>query len=208
MSQVPPAIPPEYPGFAHQNYPQNYSLPSVARTSGAAVCSLVCGLVICFPVASVVAVITGIIGVVETAKPTMKGRGMAIAGLILGIFSLSAQAAVGVGFYEIIRASHPQRVIARNFINDLAAGRIDACAAVATAKLTPDQIAAASKTMQPWGTLQDVRVLVLAFSSTNGNFAGVASGVCKFAGAQHGFTMMLVRDPSGQIKVDSFAWQN
>jgi hypothetical protein len=211
MSQYPPSGPPGVPpGYPPQGFgPQGYSLPAMTKTSGAAVCSLVCGLVMCIPgITGLVAVITGIIGIAETGKPAVRGRGMAIAGLVLGIISLGLWGAVGVGVYQVVRASGPQRIFAKSFVNDLDAGRIDACAANSTAKLSRDQIDAASKKMQAWGTLRDIRVFVLDFNPNSANFAGSATGICNFGGIQHTFTMMLVKDSSGQLKVDSFLWQN
>src|SRR5271156_6556428 len=82
----PPGMPPGMPpGFAGQGY----SMPASTRTSGAAITSLVCGLLGCVPfVTGLVAVITGIIGISATGNPAVRGRGMAIAGLILGLLSI------------------------------------------------------------------------------------------------------------------------
>ncbi|MGB8989258.1 MAG: DUF4190 domain-containing protein, partial [Candidatus Sulfotelmatobacter sp.] len=96
----------------------------MTKTSGAAVCSLVCGLVMCIPgLTGLVAVITEIIGIAETGKPGVKGRGMAIAGLILGIISLAGWGAAGAGGFMMFQAAKPQRAFAKTFITDLSAGR-------------------------------------------------------------------------------------
>src|ERR1700728_2634584 len=103
MSQYPPGVPPGYPP---PNFPpgmppgmgQGYFMPGASRTSGAAITSLVCGLLGCVPlVTGVVAVITGIVGISATSNPAVKGRGMAIAGLILGLISVGLWLAFGGG---------------------------------------------------------------------------------------------------------------
>lgn len=55
------------------------------RTSAAAVTSLICGLLGCFVVTGIIAIITGIIGLRATRDPNVRGRGLAIAGLVLGV---------------------------------------------------------------------------------------------------------------------------
>src|SRR5580658_10429866 len=105
MSQYPPpggsqGFPPNYPPNLPPGRPGagGYSLPPATTTSAAAITSLVCGLLMCIPVVTgLVAVLTGIIGLAATSKPTVKGRGMAMAGLILGIISLLGWGAAGVG---------------------------------------------------------------------------------------------------------------
>ena len=219
MSQYPPGgppgVPPGYPpqGFGPPGQPgfgqQGYSLPAMTKTSGAAVCSLVCGLVICVPgLTGLVAVITGIIGIAETGKPAVKGRGMAIAGLVLGILSLAGWGAIGAGGYAMYRAAGPQRTFARTFVTDLSANRIDQCVQNSSANLNKDTLATAYQKMQGWGTLQDTTIVAFNLNNTNGNIAGSVTGICKFSAGQHSFLMTLVKDSSGQYKADSFLWQN
>jgi hypothetical protein len=220
---IPPNVPPGYggapggggyppgggsypPGF---QAPPGYSLPSMSRLSGAAVASLVCGLIFCIPgITGLVAIITGIVGIAETAKPQVRGRGMAIAGLILGILSLGGWAMVGVGGAYMYHAAGPQRAFARTFVNDLAAGKVDQCAQNSDQNLTADKLDSAYRQMQGWGALQDVTIIGFNMESTNSNFSGSVSGICRFPGGTHNFLMMLVKDSSGQLKADSFVWQN
>lgn len=210
MSQYPP--PPGAPGFP-PGYPpppglppfgqQGYSLPAISRTSGAAVASLVCGLVLCIPVITgLVAIITGIVGIVETGKPAVKGRGMAIAGLILGIFSLGGYALVGSGVFALWEAASPQRTLIKTYVADLDAGRIDTCLQNSTGNLDHDKLDAASKRLQSWGTLQNT--MVFAF----GKLPGPVNGICRFSAGQHNFLVFLVKDSTGQFRVDQFIWQN
>lgn len=102
-NQPPPVGPPDPaqpyppgPGPTYQAYPPHpgqphvHYVPVVAPTSGAAVVALVFGIVglflswcsLCIP--SLVAVVCGHVGVVATRQGRRSGRGMAVAGLVLG----------------------------------------------------------------------------------------------------------------------------
>jgi hypothetical protein len=221
MSQYPPppppGVPPGYPppGFGPPGQqqpgfgPQGYSLPAMSKTSGAAVCSLVCGLVMCVPgITGLVAIITGFVGISETGKPGVKGRGMAIAGLILGLLSLIGWGAVGGGVYIAFRSTASQRVFGNTFIADLAAKRIDQCVQNSTADLNADNLTADFQKMQNWGTLLNATVIAIPGQNSNGRNTTSVTGICRFSGGQHTFLMMVVKDSSGQLKAESFIWQN
>ena len=81
---VPPPLPAAYPSPAME-----YALPDQSqKTSGVAVASLVCGILFCFPLCGLAALILGIVGINQTKPGMAKGRGMAIAGTILGSLGL------------------------------------------------------------------------------------------------------------------------
>jgi hypothetical protein len=90
MSQYPPTTMPP-PGYVNPGMvPQ--------RTSAAAVASLIFGILGCLIITGIIAIITGIIGISATKNPNVKGRGMAIAGLILGLIgTLSGGLCLGLG---------------------------------------------------------------------------------------------------------------
>jgi prepilin-type processing-associated H-X9-DG protein len=75
------------------------------RTSGFAVWSLVCGLLsFCVPViGNLLAIVFGIIGIAKTSTPQVRGRGMAITGLILGIIAFP----IVILFYFMLGAMTP-----------------------------------------------------------------------------------------------------
>lgn len=85
MTQPPPDSPsaawsaPPAPGTAYGTAPPS-------RTSGLAVASLVTGILFCFVVTPVVAVILGYLALeqIRDSEGTLTGRGMAIAGVTLG----------------------------------------------------------------------------------------------------------------------------
>jgi hypothetical protein len=183
-----------------------YSLPPATTTSAAAVTSLICGLLLCIPVLTgAIAVLTGIVGLIATGKPTVKGRGMAVAGLILGIISLAGWGAAGIGGYAVYRAAAPTRIFARQYIADLNAANLDLCLQHSTANVTKDQLTGDIAAMRTWGTLQSTVITGITFTNENGTYSNPVAGVCTFSGGQHAFSIGLVKE-SGQIKVDSFAW--
>ena len=78
-----PTLPPAAPVFT---YPFGPSPP----TSGWAITSLICGLLGCVPlVASVLAVVAGVLGLRQTRGGKAAGRGMAVTGLALGILGIA-----------------------------------------------------------------------------------------------------------------------
>jgi hypothetical protein len=103
--QAPPPPPPQYPPQYPQQFPQHgvyqpqvgayppgavhYGAPG--RTSGLAIASMVLGILWLYWIGSILAVIFGHIAISQAKKdPTLRGKGMAIAGLVLGY--------IGVGF--------------------------------------------------------------------------------------------------------------
>jgi len=75
-------------GDQYQQYGQGYAEPpEPVRTSRMAVASLICSLVICCPLATLIGPFLGLAAVVSiTANPeTRKGKGLAIAGIIIGL---------------------------------------------------------------------------------------------------------------------------
>jgi hypothetical protein len=132
--QQPPYPPPgQYPPgqYPQGQYPPGYPQPPYApeRTSGAAIASLVLGFVgFCIPlIGGLVAVILGLVGIASTGKPNVKGRGLAIAGLILGLLTLLGWGVFGGIMGVMMAKAGPDRAAARTFLTHIAAG--DAVAA-------------------------------------------------------------------------------
>ena len=92
-ASVPPPPPGMYP--PGQPPPIYYNYPKPGRTSGLAIASMVLGIVWVYWIGSILAVIFGHIAISQTSRDeTLRGRGMAIAGLVLGY--------VGVGTLLLI----------------------------------------------------------------------------------------------------------
>ena len=103
----PPGQPPygqQQPG--QQPYPAYQAPPAAGgqRTSGKAIAALVCGIIslIVLPIIfTPIAIVLGVIALQETKRdPTLQGRGMAIAGIVLGPIGLIAGIIVGIAVFS------------------------------------------------------------------------------------------------------------
>jgi prepilin-type processing-associated H-X9-DG protein len=76
--------------FSAPQDPLQYAHPSTApRTSTWSIVSLVCGCLLCIPfVTGILAGVFGFLGLRQTRQPDYSGKGLAIAGLILGILNV------------------------------------------------------------------------------------------------------------------------
>ena len=95
MSNIPPPPPPPPPGYIPYTYGQPYA--AAPRRSGLGIASMVLGIVAVvipcfwvFQIPGVLAIIFGAISLSQFSKNAVAytGRGMAVAGLVLGLVSL------------------------------------------------------------------------------------------------------------------------
>jgi len=92
----PSPLPPAYPPGAQSPLPYGtYAGGGPTTTSGWAITSLIVGIVgLCIPfIGPIIAIVAGILGILRTGDPRVRGRGLAIAGVTLGglglLFSLA-----------------------------------------------------------------------------------------------------------------------
>jgi hypothetical protein len=92
--------PPEPPPSAAWTAPPAYAAPPSAKTSGLAIASLVTGILFCFAVTPIVAVVLGHLALdqIRDSDGTISGRGMAIAGVTLGWIFLGLAAVALLGW--------------------------------------------------------------------------------------------------------------
>jgi hypothetical protein len=175
------------------------------RTSAAAVTSLVCGLLLCIPgITGLIAIICGAVGIGATKNPAVRGRGMAVAGLILGILNIAGWSGGGAEWWKI---TTPQRTLAHQFITDLSQGNKAAATADCTTDVTADQLGKGLDWFKQQGAVQSATVVGNAVNNTSGVVTGTADGVIKFSSGQaHGFHMQMA-DQNGTWKVSAFQFQ-
>jgi hypothetical protein len=96
MTQPPPGPPPS----AAWTAPPAYAAPASPKTSGLAIASLVTGILFCFAVTPIVAVVLGHLALdqIRDSDGTISGRGMAIAGVTLGWIFLGLVAVALLGW--------------------------------------------------------------------------------------------------------------
>ena len=176
------------------------------RTSGAAIASLVLGILGCVPfITGLLAVLLGILGIRKTRDPLVGGRGLAIAGLILGIISVlgwgSAGGLLGYGYIE----SKPAAAVARQFLQDVSAGNIDAALA-SSAGFTAGQLQTQNQQMMPFGAFQSASFTSFNITSTNGQTVMHLGGIAVFATGTKTCYFDLVKQ-GGTYKVTSYRVQ-
>jgi hypothetical protein len=98
MTGTPPQEPNRGPAPPSSSQPATpYAAPPKTGTNGLAIASLVCGIVGCFTITAIVAVVLGFVArnQIEQSGGTQQGSGMALAGIILGFVW------IGLGFIEL-----------------------------------------------------------------------------------------------------------
>ncbi|MFH1549863.1 MAG: DUF4190 domain-containing protein [Planctomycetota bacterium] len=92
MSQGYPPPPPQYgqpPGTYGQQYPGMYPGAGAQKTSGVAVTGFICSLLgLLFVIPLIPGIICSAIGISKTGPTKSRGRGLSIAGLVIGIFGI------------------------------------------------------------------------------------------------------------------------
>jgi hypothetical protein len=178
------------------------------QTSGAAVASLICGILGCVPlITGLLAVILGIVGLRTTKDPRYTGRGMAIAGLVLGILSLVVWGAIGGGTFwggrALYKYTAAEREVARQFAADLAAGNIDAAQARCTSQVKREELVNASNKMKGWGTLKDT-TLIGSKQTTHGVEETYLGGAATFSSAGGVSYLVGFASENGTPKITGF----
>jgi Domain of unknown function (DUF4190) len=196
MTQSPP--PPLPPGAI--DYGQG-SAPH--RTNGAAIASLVLGIVGCVPfLIGLLAILFGFIGIRKSRDLSLGGKGLAVAGLILGIISVLGWGGfslfLGYGYNE----SKPADAVARQFLQDVTAGNINAALANSTG-IPAAQLQTQNTQMAPFGTLQSVSFSSFNISDFNGQLTMRVGGTAAFSNGPRTCTFTLVKI-GGVYKVNSY----
>ena len=216
MSQIPPQGYPGGGGYQQGGYPPPgqpmpgpYGQPGFGPApsmSAAALTSLICGLLGCVPfVTGLIALITGIVGINATKNPMKTGRGMAIAGLILGLISI-----VGWGGYFgvvgfLVFHNSPQKAAADQFFTALGQGNVTQAASLCTNNVSNDQLQSMADKIKGWGGLQSSHALI-GVPSVNGQ-PGTVTGFFMTNNSQtHKFNVSTV-DQNNTPKIDSFMVQ-
>jgi uncharacterized membrane protein len=223
MSQFPPNPNQGPPGnYPQGNYPPGgfpppiqpyasgmYLPPMQPRTSGAAITSLVLGLLFCVPfVTGLGAVLAGLIGLSTTRKPNVSGKGLAIAGLILGLLSVVGWGVIAGLFGAAWKLAAPDRKTAVTFVQDLCNGNNAAAQGMCSSAVTPAQVQAAVTQAQGYGTVTQMIPVGISVNSYNGNTSGIITVVVTFSsGMSHSFVVTLSHPTSGPPVVESWRIQ-
>ncbi len=178
------------------------------RTSGTAIASLVCGLLGCIPfLTGLAAVVLGIFGIRSTRDPLVTGRGMAIAGLILGALGLVGWTlwgvALGSGALFYYKSVEPARVIAEEFTRVASEGKVDEALALSAEGLDRESLVALCEKLKPLGAFQELDANPFEFQAADDRAEVTIAGDATFANATRGYTMTLRKQGLG-YKVAKF----
>jgi hypothetical protein len=200
---IPPFPPSDDPSGLELDYSQTKPTP---RTSGAAVASLVLGSLGCIPlITGLLAIAFGIVGIRKTKTPLVAGRGMAIAGLILGIISVMGWAGLGgmlgIGYVE----SKPAAAVAKQFLHDLGAGNI-AAATTNSVGFAPGALQTQAAQLAAFGALVSVSLTSFNYSIMNGRANMSLGGTATYTSGTKTCSFGLVK-VGGVYKVLSYRVQ-
>ena len=192
--------PPLRPGYASPRAAPVAAPP----TSWAAVTSLVLGLLACIPVVTGLgAIVFGWLGLRQT-REGRGGRGLAIAGLVLGVISVLGWAGVGLGGWSIYRNSEGPRLAAEAFLTDLATGDVAAAQARSHPQMPPADLQAAADALAPRGGLTETSFSNTYVNSDSGQTTWRLGGTATFATGPTAFEVVVAPSPAGGYVVTWF----
>lgn len=200
MSQIPPPIspPPPSPG------PVGYGAPAPKQTNGAAIGSLISGVLGCVPfVTGIAAIILGVIGLKKAKDPNVGGKPLAVIGLILGLLSILGwtlffgSLAVGVG--AVAKLSEPGRTVAKDWMTATSAGNIEKAASLSVDAFPRDDIQTIADHVKQFGAFQDMTSNSINLQNSTLTLIGNA----KFANGSRAYTIIVVDTGGGTWKVQS-----
>jgi hypothetical protein len=194
----PPMMPPPY---GQQGYP---GMPGPRKTNGFAIASLIFGILGCVPfVTGLLAVILGIVGIKAGNDPQRGGKGMAVAGLLLGILSIGLWSLFGGGILALVKGTSPQRELTRSFIGNLASGNVSAAEAQTDGTFSAEQLNSLAVQMKAWGPLKDTTVVGISAEPSRTQVVGSAM----FGSTTKQFEAVVLKQPDGSYKITSFHFQ-
>jgi hypothetical protein len=186
---------------------QEYTLPPAGKGSNVpAILSLICGILGCIPViTSLAALILGLVGISLAKNPRVGGKGLAIAGLILGIIGLLLWGGIGAGMYW--GYSQAMKLAVRpttGLMSSLSAGDLQKARTFVTANVTDEELLAASNSLKNMGQCLDAKFRSFEGSATGGRRVMQLTGTAVFEKGQKQLTVHFGPDPNGELKITSF----
>lgn len=133
-------------------YEPSFPGPQPLQTNGWAVASLVCGILFCLALPAPLAVIFGIVALLKSRQPHVGGKGMAVAGLILGIIGIAfwiLVASFGVMAYLFVGTAGSME--ASQFTNLVAEGKIDEALEMTANPVTREDLEKLADDLKTWG---------------------------------------------------------
>jgi hypothetical protein len=173
------------------------------RSNGPAIASLILGLLFCVPwLTGLLAIGLGIVGIRKARDPAVSGKGLAIAGLVLGIVNVVGWTGCGGLFGDAYVQSKPARIVAKQFLQDINAGDINAAMGNSTG-LAATELQAQSGQIAALGPLQSIDFSSFNLSILNGRTTMQLGGTATFSSGTKTCTFQLLKT-GGVYKVTSY----
>jgi hypothetical protein len=189
----------QYPPPTDASVGPSYPPPGPPRTNGLALASLIvsiAGFCVLF-VGGLVGLVLGILGLRKARDPNVGGRGMAVAGIVLGVLSFLTSFIIVVGIYygvhSAIKASEPQRLAARQFVQDLSNSDPAHASKEATGNLTPSELKRLSDKLHPLGAFTDMTSSNINLSDNNAVMTCTLHGTAVFTNGTQTYDITLTR---------------
>ncbi len=192
MSQFPPPPPPVGYASAHLFAGQ-------PRTSGAAITSLILGILGCIPGVGLLAIIFGFFGIGSTKDPRYGGRGLAIGGIILGLISLAIWGAIAYGGYWGY-GKFKEMAVGIKFVESLSKANVAQAKTYTTGKMSDAELTRLSDSMKTLGELKELKNRKT--SMENGVLDVKGTGI--FANGTRQVHFVMVKTPEG-FKVEKLS---
>ena len=168
-------------------------MPGPQKGNPAAVAGLVLGLIGCVPfLTGVLAIVFSIVGIRKTRDPQVGGKGMAVAGLILGILSVVGWAMFGGGAYAFFVGTKEVRQTAKEFVSDIGQFKVNEAVAL-TNGATLAEIDPLVRVVVPLGKFKDTTVTSVSASYVNGVKKADVAGTADFEAGSVAFNLNLVK---------------
>jgi hypothetical protein len=179
--------------------------PPANAWSIASAASLACGIFLIVPFfAGIAAVALGIIGIrqINESKPQMRGRRLAIAGVILGLLNVAGWTAY---FKFVNEISGPGRAAARLFIDNLNSANAADARLQCLDSVRSDRLKTASNQLKDWGGVKSIWVLYVTSETADGVTTGSVRGTLGTPTGQHAFRLQTVCRDGSHWKISDFS---
>jgi hypothetical protein len=204
MSQMPP--PPA------SSFPQpGFQPPAAPKTNGAALASLICGILGCVPVlTSIAAIILGLVGIKKSREPGTGGKGLAIAGIVLGFIGILGWAVGGFAMYRgyaFVKSKilEPTQLTSNSFITSLAKGDTATASNYTTGDLTQEKLQSLASQIQKYGEFKNISISGFnADQSGGGPMRAHITGSANFSSTSKGFRATLTGTLDSGFKIEDF----
>ncbi len=198
MSQFPPPQP---------MYGQPGMVPQ-SSSNGWALTSLITGIAGCLLITPFIAIITGIVGFAKGAPPR-SGRGMAIAGIVLGVLwlaGLGITAAVSYSGYKWFMANigKPAENAGRTFFADLDKGDYEAAKKYLAPEFSKEKFDRLSTEVKELGAFQSFSISQFDPKQNGNIFTLNVGGNATFQKGTKSFTAKFSASPGSPIRIDDF----